>query len=99
LGPWHGLLVGHTDENRGFQQAGLFPKPNEPLPAFVRQAGLGMMEIMRGRPGKGANGEPIWCVGGHVNLTIIDARGARTETLRTWPGAIGKPIDPTKKAA
>lgn len=91
---WSGTPMRTEDVER----AGLFPKPNEPIPAFVRRAGLGMMEIMRGRPGT-IDGKPVWCVGGHVDLTTIDARGARTETLRTWPDVIGEPIDPTRKAA
>ena len=33
-------------------------------------------------------------VGGRVDLTIIDAAGATTTTLRTWPDVVGKVISP-----
>lgn len=49
-------------------------------------------------PGKDADGEPMVCRR-PFDLTTIDARGARPDTLRTWLDEIGKPIDPSQMVA
>lgn len=37
----------------------------------------------------------LYAVGGHVDLTVVDATGARTSRLRTWPQDVpGRKIEP-----
>lgn len=43
-----------------------------------------------------AGGHDVFGIGGHVDLTVVDANGARTERLHTWPedriGAVIAPV-------
>jgi hypothetical protein len=38
--------------------------------------------------------EPIHSVGGHIDLTVISAKGITSACLHTWPDVIGQPITP-----
>lgn len=86
----------------GFGQ-GEYPPPEEmvasgwsagaPLAAY----GAYLFEYMRVRKRPNPaypEAEPIYSIGGHLNLTIIRADGHETIRLVTWPDVVGETIDP-----
>jgi hypothetical protein len=70
-----------------------------PLDVFCGLAkdGVFLMEAMRKQkmvnPAK-PDREPVYSVGGHVDLTIIRTEGYQRRRLITWPDVVGEKIDP-----
>lgn len=74
---------------------GLLPRKTETQEAWARRCGADIFEIMRmRREASGLGGS----IGGGVDLTVIDASGARHIPLRTWrQDKIGRPLKPLRK--
>ncbi|WP_141684052.1 hypothetical protein [Rhizobium sp. AC44/96] len=65
--------------------------------APLEKFGPFMFEYMRARKRPNPSNpaaEQIFCVGGHLDLTIIRSHGYEQRRLVTWPDEVGKKIDP-----
>jgi hypothetical protein len=63
----------------------------------LAECGVALFEAMRSKPGLNPAAPhlpEIYGIGGHVDLTIINADGATTTRLHTWPDVVGQKIDP-----
>ncbi|MBB4002647.1 hypothetical protein [Aurantimonas endophytica] len=63
----------------------------------LEDIGVPLFEAMRRK--KGPNPcrpdlPSLFGIGGHVDWTVVDADGARTRRLHTWPDKVGEKIDP-----
>lgn len=69
---------------------------DEAWPDYMKRAGADLLEVMRRRPASmaGKNDGTFFGVGGRCDLTTIDSKGARMETLRVWNDKIGRKVDP-----
>lgn len=66
----------------------------------LRAVGVPLFEAMR-RRGKGdawGGGEAYW-IGGHIDWTVVDADGVRTERIHEWPDQLFQMIQPGVGAA
>ena len=72
------------------------PQPGEGQTAFVREMGVTVLGWMREIKSSRFNevGTEQYLVGGHVDMTTVDAAGARTERVHVWNDKIGQPINP-----
>jgi hypothetical protein len=76
-------------------------EPGEDRLDFARHVGRQVMEFARAErcvpmhlQGTGAPASHY--VGGCIDLTIVDADGARTERIHAWPDRIGERIEPAR---
>ncbi|PTE08206.1 hypothetical protein C9427_21395 [Mesorhizobium helmanticense] len=66
------------------------------------KCGVALFETMRGKPGlnpAAPHMPAIHGIGGHIDLTVINANGATTTRLHEWPDVIGEKIDPFSASA
>lgn len=77
---------------------GIAPRAySEPMSHYIERVGADIMEMMRKRPARRlghAEDDKFFGVGGRADLTIIDADGCKTETIREWPDRVGEKITP-----
>jgi hypothetical protein len=76
----------------------------ENVDGYVRYVGKELMERMRATKGRsmhqnGTDATSYHSVGGHIDLTIVDNSGARTERIHVWDDKIGKKIQPEQLPA
>ncbi|MBX4967188.1 hypothetical protein [Rhizobium binae] len=94
------------DRPFGFGQ-GEYPPPEE-MVATGYAAGAGLAEYgpllfeymrTRKRPNPAyPDAEPIYSIGGHLDLTVVRGDGYERRRLVTWPDAVGAKIDPSRGA-
>ncbi|MBX5223793.1 hypothetical protein HJC04_26310 [Rhizobium sp. NLR8a] len=80
------------------------PRFGEDQASFVRELGVSVLTWMREVASvptmlQGSSGaKPHHWVGGFVDMTVVDAAGARVERIHTWrQDAVGQPIDPFRQ--
>jgi hypothetical protein len=76
--------------------------PGEDITAYMRYFGTAVMERMRIEKGcsmhlKGTGAPLHHMVGGHIDMTIVDAGGTRTERIHVWDDKVGEKISPAKQ--
>nr|WP_299500395.1 hypothetical protein [uncultured Rhizobium sp.] len=75
------------------------PLPGESQEDFVRNLGVTVLGFMREQPSvtinrQGKGDVPKHRVGGWIDMTIVDASGARCDRVHTWDDKIGEYIQP-----
>ncbi|MDR9782280.1 hypothetical protein [Rhizobium redzepovicii] len=92
------------DRPHGFGQ-GEYPPPEEMVAAGwghsapLADYGAFLFEYMRARKRPNPaypEAEPIYSIGGHLDLTVLREDGCERRRLLTWPDVIGQEIDPTQ---
>ncbi|HEY0125295.1 MAG TPA: hypothetical protein VGC14_26730 [Rhizobium sp.] len=63
--------------------------------SFCMGAMRNTMSVPLGRP----DAEPRYLVGGHVDMTVVDGSGVRTERVIDWQDRCGEFIEPMRSAA
>jgi hypothetical protein len=69
------------------------PLPGEKMLDYFATSGVGMFEYLR-RIKLQSNGR--FCVGGHVDMTVVSSGGVWVERVHRWNDKIGELIDPSK---
>ncbi|WP_027060544.1 hypothetical protein [Mesorhizobium loti] len=101
--------AGHYIAGTHIDQAGLTASgmrkrhEGEDLVPYLTVEGVKLMEAMRLAPAKPIEGDSWageqYLIGGHIDVTVVEMLGAKTETVRTWPDVVGQKIVPSVEAA
>lgn len=96
-----GTGAGRGMHDKGMQEFATIqrpPMPGEEMLDYMKSFGVAFMDIAR--KGKNASLQTVGdrhLIGGHVDMTIVDAAGARTERVKVYPDRIGRHIDPDRR--